>query len=332
VTHPTEPDNAPAWDGRNAGHYEVWYLTFNDLPSRCGFWIRYTLEAPRSGPPYARLWFAAFDAGDAALSVALNRRYPIGELSLQAAPFAVDIAGSALRHDGARGRLQGGGHDVRWDLAWDPPLATHRHLPDLVYRTRFADTRVLSPGPRIALRGTVEVDGRRFDLAGAPGGQTHLWGRKHAHAWAWGRCSAFDDGADAFVEALTVRVRRAGLVLPAVTLLAVHLDGAVMLFTGLRSALRARGHFATGRYAFSAASGGARVEGEFTCGAGAAVQAEYADPDGERCFCANTEVGNLALLIRRRGLPDRRLVARGTAHFETARRAPWPGVRPHAPV
>ena len=333
----TEPDNAPVWDGRRAGHYEVWYLTFNHAPSRAGFWIRYTLESPRAGVPYAQVWFAAFDGERPERSVALNRRYAVDALALQAAPFEVRIGPAVLRHDEARGALEGGGHAVRWDLAWEPSPATHRHLPDIVYRTDFADTRVLSPGPRIALSGSVEVDGRRFDLRAEPGGQTHLWGRKHAHAWAWGRCSAFTDGAEAFVEALTVRVRRAGLVLPPVTFLAVHLDGAELRSTSFRAALRSRGRFGTGRYAFTAESPDARVAGEFTCAPERMVQAEYADPDGARCFCANTEIGDLTLTVLRRAAgaawEERRLVAQGTAHFEVAgRERDAAVVRRHLPL
>ena len=332
----TEADNAPVWDGRR-GHYEAWYLTFNHAPSRAGFWIRYTLEAPRDDAPRAQVWFAAFGAHEPARTVALNRAYPLHDLRLQAAPFEVGVGPSVLRHDVARGDLEGGGHRVRWDLGWEAGSATHRHLPDVVYRTSFADTRVLSPNPRIALEGTVEVDGRRFDLAGEPGGQSHLWGRKHAHAWAWGRCSAFTEGGSAFVEALTVRVRRAGLTLPPVTFLAVHIDDAQLLFTSFRSALRSRGRFGTGRYAFSAESADARMAGEFACPPERMVQAEYADPDGERSFCANTEVADLTLTMQRRAAgaawDERRLVARGTAHFEVAGRRRDPAVRRvHAPV
>ncbi len=312
------------WDGRRAGHYEAWYLTFNHAPSRAGFWIRYTLEAPRGRAPCAQVWFAAFDAEDPARTVALNRTYPVADLHLHAAPFEVRVGPSVLRHDAARGDIEGGGHHVRWDLHWDAGSATHRHLPDLVYRTRFADTRVLSPNPRITLDGTVEVDGHRYDLGAEPGGQTHLWGRKHAHAWAWGRCSAFSEGGNGFVEALTVRVRRAGLVLPPVTLLTVHLDGAELRFTSLRSALRSRGRFGTGRYAFTAESAAARIAGEFSCTPERMVQAEYADPDGARCFCSNTEIGDLTLTVLRRAAggawEERRLVAQGTAHFEVAGR------------
>jgi hypothetical protein len=317
----TEPDNAPAWDGRRAGHYEVWYLTFNHLAARAGFWIRYTLEAPRAGAPHGRLWFAAFMPDGP--PVALNQRHH--PPSLAASPFAVEIAGSVLHHDCARGAIEGGGHRASWDLRWTPAVETLRHLPGLVYRTRFADTRVLSPNPRIAISGTVEVDGRRFALDGQPGGQSHVWGRRHADAWAWGRCSAFAGEPSALVEAVTVRVRRAGLLLPPLTFLTVEIDGERLSFTSFRLALRARGDFAAGRYAFGAESPRARVRGMFTSERDRLVEAEYSDPGGAPRFCANTEVGDLDLTVERQGAGGawrpRHLAARGTAHFETGARA-----------
>ncbi|HET8644536.1 MAG TPA: hypothetical protein VFO85_03545, partial [Vicinamibacteria bacterium] len=296
----SEADNAPAWDGRQAGRYEVWYLTFNHLASRTGFWIRYTLEAPRAGAPGARVWFAAFDHDRPQGTVAFNRRYPRADLELGARPFQVRVGASCLRHDGARGEIEGAGHHARWDLAWAAGGATHRHLPAFAYRTPFADTRVLSPNPLLAIDGTVEVDGRRFDLCAQPGGQSHLWGRAHADAWAWGRCSAFDEGGQGYLETLTVRVRRAGFLLPPLTFLTLRLDGAEMRFTAARSALRSRGRFGTGRYEFAAASRDVRLQGEFTSPPELLVQAEYADPGGDRRFCANTEVGDLALTLERR--------------------------------
>jgi hypothetical protein len=321
----TESDNAPAWDGR-PGRYEVWYLTFNDLPTRTGFWIRYTLAAPTAGPPHARLWFAGFDAASPARGFALNQGFPREALRLSAAPFEVGIGAAWLRHDGAQGELEGHGHHARWDLRWPPSSWTHRHLPDLVYRTSFADTRVLSPNPRIDLHGTVEMDGRRFELDGAPGGQTHLWGRRHADSWAWGRCSAFQQGGPALLEAVTVRVRRAGVLMPALTLLTLYLDGEELRFTRLRDLRRTRGHFGGGRYAFAAEGSDARLEGEFSCPAAQRVLAEYRDPDGAPRYCANTETGDLVLTVRRRAAgaawDERRLVAHGTAHFEVGGRQP----------
>src|SRR5207248_674287 len=100
----SERDNQLRWQ-RQAGHYEVWYLTLNHRPSETGFWIRYTLEAPVAGhgEPYCQLWFAAFDARAPANSFALNRKLPMAELATRAEPFEVRIGEAYLRHGAARG-------------------------------------------------------------------------------------------------------------------------------------------------------------------------------------------------------------------------------------
>jgi hypothetical protein len=128
------------------------------------------------------------------------------------------------------------------------------------------------------------------------------------------------------VEAITVRVRRAGVLLPPLTFLTVELDGERLSFTGFRGALRSRGGFATGRYAFRAQSPRARVRGTFTCPRERLVEAEYSDPGGAPRFCANTEIGDLEMTVERRveggAWESRRLTAQGTAHFETGGPAP----------
>lgn len=321
-------DNIARALGRR-GRYEVWYLTFNHRPSGAGFWIRYTTEWPTAGEPYGQLWFACFDRADPGRTVAFNRRFPMAAVEGRADPFAVAIAGAELGHDRARGALEGAGHRAAWDLAWTPAPETWRHLPDMVYRSSLPDTLVLSPNPDVRLTGSVEVDGRTLRLEDEPGGQTHLWGRKHAHAWAWGRCNAFAETDEAYLETLTVRVRRLGVVLPALTFLSLRLRGAEHRFTGLLEGLRGRGEGEGTRYAFRAGGGAATVSGFFSCRRDDMVEARYHDPDGDAAFCANTEVGDLSVVVRTKA-GEEHLTGRGTAHFEVGGREPFPGpLRPH---
>lgn len=328
-----ETDNLRVWDGSRRGHYEVWYLTLNHRPSRTGFWIRYTLESPRTGhgDPYGQLWFAAFDAADPARTFAINRRFPIAEMRAEQGPFAVELPGAQLRHDAARGQLTGGGHDASWDLAWAPDARTHLHLPGVMYRRGgVGDTTVLSPNLDVAYRGSITVDGRRLELSGEPGCQTHLWGRKHAHAWAWGHCNGFTDRPGAAFESLTVRLKRRGRVLPPMTLLCLRLDGQEHRFTDFKNVPFNRGGWSTGNYWFQATGARVRVEGEFSCRPDDMVVAPYADPDGEASFCSNTEVADLRLVVSDRTLRGWReretLLAPGTGHFEIGARERDPAV------
>jgi hypothetical protein len=328
---PTERDNAPVWRGA-PGHYEVWYLTLNDRPSRTGFWIRYTLEAPCAGlgEPYAQLWFAHFDAADPERNFAVNRKLPIASLRVNAAPFEVRIGDARLSHASARGSLTGAGHSAQWDLTWTPARRTHLFLPEALHRSPRVGTKVLSPNQDVSLHGRVELDGHTLALEGEPGGQSHVWGRKHAEAWAWGHCTAFEGRTGTTFEALTARARR---LTPALTFLTLVLDGETLGFTDLADIPLTRGRMGTTRYHLRARGSAARIEGGFSCRPEDLVIAEYADPDGERSYCANTEVADLELTIHRRSrwpgrwVEQARIVAPGRGHFEVGGRSADPAIR-----
>src|SRR5207244_4210878 len=81
--------------------------------------------------------------------------------------------------------LSGAGHDCKWDLHWRPADTVHLHLPTMLYKGSFGDTRVLSPNLDVAARGEIVVDGERYVLDGEPAGQSHVWGKKHAYQWGW---------------------------------------------------------------------------------------------------------------------------------------------------
>jgi hypothetical protein len=190
-------------------------------------------------------------------------------------------------------------------------------------------TKVLSPNLDVALRGDVEVDGRTLALEGEPGGQTHLWGRKHAHAWAWGHCNAFEGRRGTAFEALTVRVRPFA---PPLTFVTLVLDGEALRLARFSDAILDRGRMGTARYELRAYGSDARIEGAWACRPEDMVVAEYADPDGEPSFCANTEVGDLEVRVYRRSgwlrrwVEQARLAAPRCGHFEVGGRSADPAI------
>lgn len=330
----SEADNHRRWDGKRRGHYEVWYLTCNHRESGTGFWIRYTLESPHEGhgEPYAQLWFACFDHRDPGRTFAINRKRPIAEMTAATDPFAVTIGEARLTHGGMRGAIEGNGHRARWDLHWSPAPRTHRQLPPIMYRRGgLGETTVLTPNLDVPVRGTIWVDGRRLELGGEPGGQTHLWGKKHAHRWAWGHCNAFDGQPGAALETLSVQLERGGRVLPTMTILTLYLDGRPYRWNRFRDVPFTGGESGTGFYRFRATGARYRLDGEFRCRPEDMVVAPYEDPDGEPSYCSNTEVGDLEVtLYERAGLarwrPRAHLLAPGTGHFEVGARERDPAV------
>ncbi|MCG8419487.1 MAG: hypothetical protein MJE77_16270 [Proteobacteria bacterium] len=335
----SERDNHCRYRGQ-MGHYEVWYITTNHSASQTGYWIRYTLESPLPGrgEPYAQLWFASFDARDPGRNVAINRKLPISSLRDQTDPFAIALDGSEFDNQSARGSLRGGGHEASWDLSWTPADRTHHHLPAVMYRRDgLGETTVLSPNLNVALSGTITCDGRTVELDGESGGQTHLWGQKHAHSWAWGHCNGFDavsgdrpTDRPAF-EILSVQLKRAGHLSPQLTIFALYLDGKIYRFNDFRHTLVTRARYRGSRFWFSGSGLRTRIEGEFSCRPADMVVATYVDPDGELSYCANTEVADLRLAVyKRRGvnrwIEHTRLLSRHRAHFEIGGRERDPAV------
>ena len=325
----SEADNHRRWAADARGVYEVWYTTWNDPKTDQGFWLRYITENPVDGPPRGELWFARFDPKRPDKTFGVHKRFP--DVRSSEAPFKLSINGAELGHDHAVGKLAGDGHAIEWQLRWDPSPTILRMLPDIMFaRGGLGETTAHSPNPRVPLSGHLIVDGERIDFDRAIAGQTHLWGKKHAFSWTWGRCAEFAGAPDALLEILGVRLSRRGMLLPPMTLVTLDLDGERHRFNQFRHVVRNRGTWRTGRTTFEAWSPAMRVEGELTCAPDDMVQAPYLDPDGTEVFCCNTEIGDARVTVyKRSGLgwkEFRRLEGRRRAHFEIGGRTRDPEV------
>jgi hypothetical protein len=319
----SEDDNHRHWADGESGTYEVWYLTWNHPATDQGFWLRYITEAPVSGEARGELWFARFDPKRPDKTFAIHKHF--AGVDASRAPFRVEIGGAQLGHDHAIGELSGDGHRIEWNLRWDPARDILRQLPDVMYaRGGLGETTVQSPNPRVPVTGTLVVDGETLTFERAVLGQTHVWGKKHAFSWAWGRCADFPGAPDAVLELIAVRLQRGGRTLPPMTLVALDLDGERHHLNQFRHVTRNRATWQTGRVTFTAQSLRVKIEGELTAPNDAFVNAPYEDPDGTHLWCVNTEIGDARVVVyERKGLAwreVRRLEARHRAHFEIGSR------------
>ena len=322
----TEQFNIRRW--HEPGTYEVWYLTWNDPATDQGFWLRYLSEAPIEGPARGELWFARFDPKDPRRTFGMHKHFAAP--TDREHPFALTIGDAQLGHDHAIGEFAGGDHRVQWDLHWKPADRVLRHLPDFVYsRGNLGVTSVQSPNPRVPLSGTLVVDGETITFDRAVAGQTHVWGKKHATSWTWGRCADFAAAPNAVLELIAVHQKR-GVQLPRMAWLALDLDGEHHRFTQFRHALRNRATWRGCDVELTAQSLTTRVEVQMTCRPEDMVVAPYLDPDGEEVFCSNTEIGDaLVRVYKRAGLvwrEHRVLVGKRRAHFELGGRTRDPAI------
>jgi hypothetical protein len=314
----SEADNLPAWSGR-PGAYEVWFLTATDPATGRGYWIRSTLSAPVSGRPSAGVWFARFDPTDPSGAFGIHRTH--GEWKLDRDRFDVVIGDAEMGSGVAQGSLQGGGHEVRWDLQFSTGDPTYRLLPDRLYRSSIAPTTPFSPNVRTKVRGTVTVDGTTEELGEAPGQQGHLYGSRHAERWAWAQCGAFVD-EDAVLHALTAQGRRGPFDTPFFTFVGVQWQGE---WTRL-SRIRMRRDFDLGRWKIDVSNRRFRLTGRVEAPPDALLRARYIDPSGEPRYCHNSEIASCRLVLferKARGWQEIALLeSKGTTHAEWAGRTP----------
>jgi hypothetical protein len=323
--------NALQWDG-SPGHYEVYYLSATDPRSGVGLWIRYTMLAPLNGTPECALWFMAMDREGSRFARKATR--PIEELTAQADPFHLTLAGADLSDRGMAGAFD----DVAWELSWEPSLPAADHVHPLVRRSGVAKTLLTLAHPDLAVFGTVRFDGAELALDGARGGQAHLWGSKHAARWAWAHANDLRglDGEPrpgAYVDGVSVYIPRFGRELGPSTPVVGRFGGRDFRSTDPIRVVRNASRFGLTTWRFEARDGARRVVGEVDAPRETLVGVTYRDPDGDPAYCYNSEVASMRLFVWDRTARGRfgwtlrdTLVADGTTHFEYAQRAPIDGV------
>ena len=324
-------ENRMRWDRHSAGFMEVWYATLNHAPSGGGVWLRYTLTAPAEGPPYCELWGFFFDPEGKRSFAGKNR-------------FGIDALGSANgRDDGAlvrigdawlsethlEGSVSGSEGVLAWSLDLEPASRTFQHIPS-AFRTRSERrlSTVCSPNLSVPFRGTVTLNDEVLSFAGERGCQSHRWGRKHAGAWAWAHCEAFEDSSEEVVfEGVVAKPEIGPVSVPSLTMLYLSLDGEDIAFNEPRWMLSARSRYEMPTWAFAANTDSWKIAGAGRARLERMFQVEYTDPDGSNRYCANSEIADLAIEIYARDGGSWRhrasLTSVGGAHLEFGRRRPF---------
>ena len=332
---PRPGPNAPRWNGQ-PGHYEVYYLTLTDPASGIGAWIRYTMTAPLPATgraPSAALWFVAFDGGSV---LARKHTLAIHELEAHPSPFELRIGAATLTDDGMAGAFE----DVAWDLRWSSAAGHYRHVHRLAERLGLAQTVLELPHADLEIEGTITYGARRLELAGARGGQAHLWGSKHADAWAWVHCSDLRDdrgepAPGAFVDAVSVRVRRGGRQIGPFTPVVGRLAGRDFCSVSPRRVLANWSSYALTGWRFEAIDGARKLIAEVDADRDRLVGVTYHDPDGAPAYCYNTETASIRLHLYERAprvggwVHAAAWQGAGRAHFEYAQREPVPDQELH---
>jgi hypothetical protein len=285
-------------------------------------WLRLTLLAPRRGEASCAAWAIAFDRNRPRWFGARST-HP-GDRWTPRDDAGVDVAGCSIRPDGSTGEVTGDdGRSLRWDLRWEtlaPPLA---YFPAQLERLAGGATYPIVAVPVARARGEVVVDGETIAMRDAPLQQSHLFGGRHAHRWGWVHALGFTEDPAGMLTLVWARPRRLGGRVPAVSSLALRVDGALHRSRGLRAVTwRDAGG---GRIDFAARAGDARVRGRATLPPEILAGVTYHDPDGSAVHCANTEVADLEVEVATGG-GRRTLHCAAACGVERGGRSPMPGI------
>jgi hypothetical protein len=323
--------NVLQWDG-GPGHYEVYYVSATDPAHDLGLWIRYTLHAPLHEPAECALWFMAMDRNGSRF--ARRAIFPAAELTAEADPFRLTLAGADLSDRGMAGAID----DAMWELSWHPSLPAAEHVHPLIQRSGVAKTLVVLSHPDLALSGIVRFGGHEFAIDGARGGQAHVWGSKHAARWTWAHANDLrsvegERRPDTYVDGVSAFMAQFGRELGPSTPVVGRFGGEDFRSTNPMWIVRNTSRLGLSSWRFEARDGRRRIVGEVDAPRDALVGVTYHDPDGEAAYCYNSEVASMRLFLWDRSARGRfgwtlrdTLMADGTAHFEYGQRAPVEGV------
>lgn len=326
-------DNLCRWDGQSANHYEVWFITLNHRASQRGFWFRYTVESPANSAPRAAIWAAAFNRRNPESNIGLKREYAIEQFAFEGREdFSLRISDSLFSASRASGSVDSDSHSISWDLSFTPNPKTYHHVTPAINRLSRPSSFICSPNLDTRYSGTISIDEQEFALEDEPGCQSHLWGRKHVNEWVWVHSNAFENHPGTVFEGLAARQRRARRTLPPIQSLYLRHRGEEYRFVRLRLAEQWQRKLGIGYWSFSAMNRNIYIEGTAQCRLRDMLQVEYADPDGERLYCINSEVASMKIRLFRRdhGLHWRHIEtirASNTTHLEHACRTVDPDVR-----
>lgn len=310
-----------------AGYYNIYYLTVNHRKSHTGFWIRYTLERrlPGASPSEASLWFHAFFGNAPEKSLGFKQAFdPAGVTS--GGDVRVRIAGAELRDDGISGAAAGAGHQASWDLKFEPSALAIVVAPPAPLRGLWKGN-VVTVHRDARFRGTITLDGERFEIEGDPGIQAHMWGGRRPQWWTWMHASGFDGDAPCVVDGGSGGIKKLGRDVGPFTLVSIHYRGEEFLCNALPYFVTARSQSDFPNLRFQVGARGTRFEGTFTAPPEAFVQVEYEDPNGQKAWCCNTDLGDLVLDVKRGGKLVETLRCTGHANYEFTAREKRPGVR-----
>ncbi|MDQ6747218.1 MAG: hypothetical protein M3010_03810 [Candidatus Dormibacteraeota bacterium] len=286
--------NRMRWQTGRRGHYEGWFVAFNNPAEEAGYWIRYSMVAPtdESREPIAQAWFMRTDRGASPRHRALRTTFPIDRMVTTSRPFSVEMAGNRLGEGGCSGTLSDSAGPVTWNLQFEALLPGITPTPE--WGARIA-TCFQEPRPLIRVSGEISENGRSRPIDGWLGEQAHVFGARHSDRWHWAECKHLGAGRAFTGVAAWPRV-------PPRTITSLSLVGASpeMRRTRTLDLFRPVTTHSPDGWEFDAEYARERLWGRVTPRREDLIGVTYHDPSGRSVYCYHSELADLSLRYYRR--------------------------------
>jgi hypothetical protein len=304
--------------GRDAGHYESFYIKAARPGGGQAVWIRHTHHKRPGEEGTAALWLTLFDA-DAPEPRATKLTVPATELSTPAGAY-LELAGARLEPGRAAGSVTSEALDASWELTFDDLAGAFHHLPyERLYGAPLPRTKFLSPHPAAVFNGELTFTGERIEVDSWLGMVGHNWGTEHAERWVWVQGSQLGGHPDAYFDMAAGRIKLGPVTTPWVANGMLRIDGVEHRLGGFDRLLSTKIDDGSSGCGFELSGAGIKVHGRVSADPRNFVAWVYADPLGPEHNTLNCSISDLELEVERDGARQR-LEATGTGAYEIGMR------------
>lgn len=203
-----DPFNGFIWNRENLGTsevdrddwYEWWYFKLIDPATNAPFYFLYGVTNPWDvGPQPEKSTSRSFVGfGNFADRWTVEQEFPVETIRAEYGRFALDFGnGNSASHSGLTGQIQavdkeqGKPRQVRWNLSTTPDWSYN--AMGWTMKLPWASNIFWYPAQAsLFASGTVEVDGKVYEVRSAHGYQDRNWGRSFPKWWAWIVASEFE--------------------------------------------------------------------------------------------------------------------------------------------
>ena len=325
--------NALIWQSGSAkGHVESYFMKFNEPQTGRAAWIKFTLYAPTGKPEQTvgETWAIFFDANDPAKNVGMKETVSIADCRIERNPLRLQFGGNVFAPGATSGSLKNDrGESIAWDLTWtdgDEPFALFPF--EKMYTFKLPKSKALTPFPNSRYSGTLIVGGADWAVSGLRGMQGHNWGEEHAHFYGWVQGSVFDDGADAWFEGFSGKVKIGPVVTPFLSMAFLKLDGRLYRFDRAASWFTKSVELTNNRWTFQIPGPEHVLRGEVGAPTERFCGLHYYDPTGKLSYCLNSKVSDarIELVDKASGETIRTLTSTAGFALEVLTKQPGHGV------